>query len=90
MYYLSPTQTGLTDGQKRLILEALNTQGFPIFVKHASKQKMVRALAEAGFVKWEHCKTGSGMKIDLTVKITVVKSFRYGQEVTVSPVIESK
>jgi hypothetical protein len=83
MYYVNQN-ADLTEAQRKIIEDQLNSKAGRGFVKHASQQKSVRMMESKGYCKAQYA-LDRGILFDLTVKISVTESLPFGSKVDVSP-----
>ena len=83
MYYVNPNKD-LTEAQRKLIEERLNSKAGRGFVKHSSQQKSVRIMESKGYCKSQYAHY-RGLLWDLTVTLKVTKSLPFGEFVDVIP-----
>jgi hypothetical protein len=84
MYYVNKN-ADLTETQRKLIEDQLNSRAGRGFVKHNAKQKSVWQLRDKGYCKAEYAEI-NGVLFDLTVTIHATKFLPFGTEVDVKPV----
>lgn len=83
MYYVNKN-ADLTEAQRKMIEDRLNSSAGRGFVKHSSQQKSVRVMEAKGFCKAQYAEA-RGLLWDLTVTIKTTKGLPYGQWVDVIP-----